>query len=33
MKRKRYSEQQIVKILNKAEVGVPVTHLSVWQQR
>ena len=28
MKRKRYSEQQIVKILNEAEVGVPVTELS-----
>jgi len=28
MKRKRYSEQQIVKILNEAEAGVPVTELS-----
>ena len=28
MKRKRYSEQQIVKILKKAEAGVPVADLS-----
>ena len=28
MKRKKYSEQQIVKILNKAQAGVPVTELS-----
>jgi len=28
MKRKKYSEQQIVKILNEAEVGVPVAELS-----
>lgn len=28
MKRKKYSEQQIVKILNEAEAGVPVTELS-----
>lgn len=28
MKRKRYSEHQIVKILNEAEAGVPVTELS-----
>ena len=28
MKRKKYSEQQIIKILNEAEAGVPVTELS-----
>jgi putative transposase len=28
MKRKKYSEQQIVKILNEAEVGVAVAELS-----
>jgi len=28
MKRKRYSEQQIVKILNESEAGVPVAVLS-----
>ena len=28
MKRKKYSEQQIVKILNEAEAGVPVAELS-----
>jgi len=28
MKRKRYSEQQIVKILKEAEAGVPVADLS-----
>ncbi len=28
MKRKKYSEQQIVKILNEAQAGVPVTELS-----
>ena len=28
MKRQRYSEQQIVKILKEAETGVPVTELS-----
>lgn len=28
MKRKIYSEQQIVKILNEAEAGVPVAELS-----
>jgi len=28
MKRKKYSERQIVKILNKAQAGVPVTELS-----
>lgn len=28
MKRNRYSEQQIVKILNEAEAGVPVAELS-----
>ncbi len=28
MKRKKYSEQQIVKILNEAEIGVPVAELS-----
>ena len=28
MKRKRYSEQQIVKILNESEAGVPVAELS-----
>jgi len=28
MKRKRYSEQQIIKFLKEAEAGVPVTELS-----
>ncbi len=28
MKRKKYSERQIVKILNEAQAGVPVTELS-----
>ena len=28
MKRKKYSEQQIVKILNEAEIGVAVAELS-----
>lgn len=28
MKRKKYSEQKIVKILNEAEAGVPVAELS-----
>lgn len=28
MKRKRYSERQIVKILNEAQAGIPVTELS-----
>ncbi len=28
MKRKKYSEQQIVKILNEAEAGLPVAELS-----
>jgi putative transposase len=28
MKRNKYSEQQIVKILNEAEAGVPVAELS-----
>ena len=28
MKKKRYSEQQIVKILKEAESGVPVAELS-----
>lgn len=28
MKRKRYNEQKIVKILNEAEAGVPVAELS-----
>jgi putative transposase len=28
MKRKTYTEQQIIKILNEAEAGVPVTDLS-----
>lgn len=28
MKRKRYTEQQIIKILNEAEAGIPVAELS-----
>ena len=28
MKRKRYTEQQIVKFLNEAEAGIPVAELS-----
>ena len=33
MKRKKYTEQQIIKILNEAKAGVPVTGLTLWVGR